>query len=164
MVDIMIVLMDAGVVDTGVAHGAAAGWGGEEAVKLLLQQRQKEGSPTANVEYVNLRDNTSSHTPLFRSVNIAPGIGNVRQSVSVRVVHMLVDAGGGTTSAVRRTDHDVRTSRAKTTSTPLRVMLPLLVRRVRKHGLVMAPLFRHSQKAGHGASCDDGEEDPSASV
>eukprot|EP00903_Cladosiphon_okamuranus_P012235 g11475.t1 len=36
------------------------------------------------------------------------------------------------------------------------LMLPLLRRRARKHGLVMAPLFRHSVKTGHEPASNGG--------
>lgn len=108
-VETMATLTDAGVVDTDQALLSAAGWGGEAAVKFLLQQRQPAGSSTSIVEYVNFRDG-SGMTALFHSIALCVGRSRseddevVLQLISPRVVQLLVDAGADTTSAVRATD------------------------------------------------------------
>lgn len=66
-VEAMGLLTDAGVVDTGEALVHAARWGGEAAVKFLLQQRQLVDSPTGLVVYVNFRD-SGGCTALFTSI------------------------------------------------------------------------------------------------
>lgn len=52
--DIMAILVDAGVVDTGLALCEAAKYGGEPSVKFLLQQQ--EGKPNGGGAYVNVSD------------------------------------------------------------------------------------------------------------
>lgn len=206
----MAILMDAGVVDTGAALVVAARWGGEEAVKLLLQRRQVDGPPTGSAEYANFCDVGSGHTPLFCSIDVVPDGGVVRQSLSLRVVRTLIDAGADATppvrvqniegdiyfcgtllaytnnclrekevhgkdatqeqlewmeavrrmllrldaihavswlwpadarSAQRAEEHDASEAK-ETVVTPLGVLLPVLRRRARRRGLVMAPLLR----------------------
>ncbi len=90
-VDIMRVLADAGVADTGRdALALAAALGREQSVKFLLQQ-QVDGE-TQNVDfYLNSRDEMGS-TPLAYALDPCS---------SPRVVRLLVDAGADTTSAVR---------------------------------------------------------------
>ena len=68
-VDTMAVLVDAGVVDTGVALHNAAECRREAAVKFLLQRRELERSPTGLVGYVNWRDSTGA-TPLFNGLDV----------------------------------------------------------------------------------------------
>lgn len=59
-------LTDAGVASTGRALIDAPRWGGEAAVKFLLQQRQLAGSTTGGlVGYVNFCDDFG-RTPLLR--------------------------------------------------------------------------------------------------
>ena len=93
-VDIMRVLTDAGVVDTGQSLIFAAGCGHEASVKLLLQQDWKCGGA---VTYVNSCDELG-RTPLLCAFSLFGGVGS-----SPRIVRLLVDAGADTTSAVRLT-------------------------------------------------------------
>ena len=107
-VETMATLMDAGVVDTGAALVNAAGWGGEAAVKFLLQRRQLAGSRTGVVEYVNFRDRFGL-TALFRSFTCIDDTSSeesevVLRLVSPRVARLLVDAGADTTSEIQATD------------------------------------------------------------
>lgn len=94
-VDIMVILTRAGVADTGLALVSAAGWGGEAAVKFLLQQRQLAGSPTGLGGYVHSHDRFGA-TPLFRSINFCENGSGELVSISPRVVRLLVDAGADT--------------------------------------------------------------------
>lgn len=94
-VDILAILMDVGVVDTGLALVAAAGWGGGAAVKFLSQRRQLAGSPTDVGEYVNFR-NPNGYTALIRGIDCWENEG-VGQLVSPGMVQLLVDAGANTT-------------------------------------------------------------------
>ena len=94
--DIMGLLTDAGVVDTGEALFNAALQGREEAVKFLLQQREKQ-SRVERAAYVNARDPSSGQSALIGAIECA-GYS------SAKVVRLLIDAGADTTSAGRRTD------------------------------------------------------------
>lgn len=88
--DITVMLMDAGVVDTGRALLSAALSGYEKPVKFLLQKQKL--SIRAEVAYVNCRDSVGA-TPLLASII----------SCSPRVGRVLIDAGADTTSTVRVT-------------------------------------------------------------
>ncbi len=95
-IGIMTLLIEAGVMDTGVALRAASRSGCEEAVKFLFQQQrqhQQRGKIVGEASaYVNTRDDFGQ-TPL--ACAIACG------RCSPRVVRLLVDAGADTASAVR---------------------------------------------------------------
>lgn len=93
-VDVMAVLMGAGVVDTGKSLARAARFGREPSVKYLLQQRNRE--TTGDDAYVNTRDAPYGETPLLLAVGF-------RGCCSPRIVRLLVDAGADTTSAVQVT-------------------------------------------------------------
>lgn len=101
-VNIMAILMDGGVVDTGEALVSAARWGVEAAVKFLLQRRQLTGPLTGLDGYVNFCDSLGCPA-LFHSIDVARYVGNKLQLVSPRVVRLLIDAGASTKSAVRLT-------------------------------------------------------------
>lgn len=100
-VDIMAMLADAGVVDTGKVLVNAARQSWEAEVKFLLQRRQLEGSPTDLVGYVHSLDEYDA-TPLFNTID---GFDNSSDSphhlISARVVRLLIDAGADTSAAVR---------------------------------------------------------------
>ena len=92
-VDIMTLLADAGVVDTGEALMDAAKSGHEAGVKLLLVRQERRGVDGA--AYVNA-PNELGQTSLFFAI----GFGRC----SPRVVRLLVDAGADATSAARGTE------------------------------------------------------------
>ena len=105
-VDMMAVLTDAGVVDTGEALVQAARVGGVASAKFLLQQHQQQrqeeeeeeeeeaqgGKSTGGDAYVNATDSLGL-TPL------ATCIMKCRSS-SPKVARLLIDAGADTTSTV----------------------------------------------------------------
>lgn len=92
-VDIVAMLIDAGVVDTGTALIGAAERGHEAPVQLLLQEhREKYAGGGAYVN--NTRDDPLDRTPLRRSIVEAC------RACAPRVVRLLVDAGVDTASAV----------------------------------------------------------------
>lgn len=91
-VDVMAILADAGVMDTGTALVTSAKFGREASVKFLLQQRSGENS--GGRAYVNTCDKPYGETPLLFAVGY-------RGCCSPRVVRLLVDAGAETTSIVR---------------------------------------------------------------
>ncbi|CAM9769967.1 unnamed protein product [Pylaiella littoralis] len=99
--DIMVILMDAGVVDAGSALVYAAQCGDEGPVKFLLQRRKmqeqkvhkRERETMGEVSYVNSRDSLLGQTPLLASI----------MSFSPRIGRILIDAGADTTSAVQFT-------------------------------------------------------------
>lgn len=101
-VDTMAVLVDAGVVDTGVALHNAAGCRREAAVKFLLQRRELERSPTGLVGYVNWRDSTGA-TPLLNGLDVLESNERVLCLISPKVVQLLIDAGADTSSPARVT-------------------------------------------------------------
>ena len=102
--EIVGMLVDAGVVDTGKALIAAARWGGGVVVTFLLQQRKLAGSPPGLAGYVNFCDDVGS-TPLFGSiVDAYPDYEGVPGQVSPRVVRLLLDAGADTSTSVHVTD------------------------------------------------------------
>ena len=90
--DIMITLIDAGVVDNGRALIHAAAYGRELSVKSLLQQR-KDGVAA----YVNYRDTLGRTT-------LVGAMGFSGFSPTPRIVRLVVDAGADTTSALRLTN------------------------------------------------------------
>ena len=94
--DIMAMLMDAGVADSGRLLRMAAGRGLVAIVKLLLQQRHR-GRDTSDGEgeYVKLYDGMGM-TPLFYSID---GDGDFHYLISPKVVRLLIDAGADTSSA-----------------------------------------------------------------
>ena len=78
----------------------AAGWGGEAAVKFLLQQRQPAGSAPTNFSCG--RTSTSAiafgSTPLLRSLDFCGGARGMAELGSPSVVRLLFDAGVDPTS------------------------------------------------------------------
>ncbi len=86
-VDVMAVLRDAGVVDSGMSVVNAVRNGRELAVRFLLQQRKGD-----EAVYLNNRDLFGVPILLY-----AIGVGTV--SPSPRIVRLLVDAGADTASA-----------------------------------------------------------------
>ncbi len=89
-VDIMTMLTNAGVVDTGMALVQAAAGAREASVKFLLLQRK--GGKTA---YVNFRE-SCGFTPLLMATGPAG-----RYSPSPRIARLLVDAGADTAWSIR---------------------------------------------------------------
>ena len=88
--DIMALLMDAGIVDDGRALSTAVSHGRELSVKFLLQQKKRDGA----VAYVNYRGARGA-TPLLCAIDFVSF-----SPPSPRVVRLLVDAGADTTSAI----------------------------------------------------------------
>lgn len=91
--DIMAMLVDAGVVDTGRALVAAARWGNERNVKFRLEQQQQHPGGIVGTAHVNAVK-FNGWTPSTASIE---GI----RSCSPKVVRLLVDAVEDTTLAVR---------------------------------------------------------------
>ncbi|CAM9406351.1 unnamed protein product [Ectocarpus fasciculatus] len=92
-VDVMAILVDAGVVDNnGEALIGAAARGREASVKLLLQQQDKNNIASSGV-YVDSICIESGARPLHFGI----GLGGFS---SARIVRMLVDAGADTISRV----------------------------------------------------------------
>ncbi|CAM9828963.1 unnamed protein product [Scytosiphon promiscuus] len=91
-VDIMEILMSAGVVDTGIALAVAAETSEEESVKFLLERRGGNVSNSRR-SYVNNTCGAEGRTPLVCCIDFA-------KPRSPRVVRRLIDAGADTTSAV----------------------------------------------------------------
>ena len=94
--EIMGLLLGAGVVDTGQALGTAAGTGSEASVKYLLQQK-KEAAGRRRA-YANFRDPdglTAMSNCIGFSYFVCP---------SPRILRLLVDAGGDTRSKARLVD------------------------------------------------------------
>lgn len=90
-IDIMAMLTDAGVVDTGIALSHSTRHGLEASTKFLLQQQN--GNTASGVEYVNNSGGdalTFGPPPLLSSI----------VSSCPRVVRLLVDAGADTTSPI----------------------------------------------------------------
>ena len=92
-VDIMGILTNVGVVDTGEALQKAAGSGQESSVKFLLQQHLWRANG-GGAEYLNSRDHYVGATSLMYSIQ-------ARRPCSPRITRMLVDAGADTSTAVR---------------------------------------------------------------
>ncbi|CAM9809322.1 unnamed protein product [Ectocarpus sp. 12 AP-2014] len=86
--DIMAILTDAGVVDTGLALVVAAGYGGEAPLKFLLEQARARKT-TDRVAYMNTLNGVGL-------TSLLDGIQRCRP----RVVRLLVEAGADTTSPV----------------------------------------------------------------
>ncbi|CAB1113190.1 unnamed protein product [Ectocarpus sp. CCAP 1310/34] len=86
--NIMVILTNAGVVDTGLALVVAAGYGGETPLKFLLEQARARKTMD-EAAYVNTRDR-GGVTPLLWGI----------QHYRPRVVRLLVEAGADTTSPV----------------------------------------------------------------
>lgn len=95
--DIMTILMDAGVVDTGRALLYSVGEGLKVSVKTLLEQHKGEETTHGDYAYVDTRD-PSGAAPLVFSIDVDAG-----QVCFPRVARLLVDAGADTMSAVRVT-------------------------------------------------------------
>ena len=94
-VDVIVVLIHAGVVDTGKALHHACLFGSEAAAKFLVQQRRKVwGANGTKGNYVESILLPYRYTPLVSSFFVGP-------ACSPRIVRLLVDAGADTTSAVR---------------------------------------------------------------
>lgn len=94
--DIMAMLVEAGVVDTSTALFIAVRHGGESSVKFLLQQQQHKGE-TAKAAYLNARAQFGA-TPLLCSIEAEVS------SCSPRVVRLLIDAGADVRHSVRIKD------------------------------------------------------------
>ncbi|CAM9484680.1 unnamed protein product [Pylaiella littoralis] len=94
--EIMVNLMEAGVVDTGVALKEAANNGSEAVVKLLLQQREKILNSTGRCSRLDVAD-FNGRTPLLNSISSAC-------YSSSRIVRLLVDSGVDTLSTLRFKD------------------------------------------------------------
>lgn len=92
-VDVMAILVGAGVVDNGEALIGAAACGREASVKFLLQQHDKKKTRT-KLASVNSTCKLSGARPLHYGI----GFGGF---YSARNVRMLVDAGADTTSSLR---------------------------------------------------------------
>lgn len=93
--DIMAILLNAGVVDTGATLSAAARLGSVASVKFLLQ-RQKRSNACCRHAYVNNKLGLFGATPLFESIRVS-------HPCSPRIVRLLMDAGADTTSDVQVT-------------------------------------------------------------
>ncbi|CAM9660104.1 unnamed protein product [Ectocarpus sp. 4 AP-2014] len=91
-VDIMTMLIEAGVANTTKALIIAAGYGRARAIKLILKRH--EGGPADLAAYVNDTQDHLRRTALLSSIDTYDD-----QSSSPRVVRLLVDAGADTTSA-----------------------------------------------------------------
>lgn len=91
--DILVMLTNAGAVDSGTALIGAAERGHEAPVKFLLQQHLKK-NPRRAAYLKNTRDDPLGRNPLRRSIVEAC------RACAPRVVRMLVDAGTDTVSAV----------------------------------------------------------------
>ena len=89
-VDIMVTLLEAGVVDTGEALSLAACHGLLVSAKFLLQQR-KARNPAGTLSYLESRD-VVGRTPLLCCISLCP---------SPRMVRLFIDAGADTSSAVK---------------------------------------------------------------
>lgn len=95
--DIMATLLDAGVVDSGMALASASQAGGARAVKLLLQR--PSGKTAGGASYVDNKFNPRDYTPLLL------GIANCHPSCCTRrIVRLLIEAGADTSAAVRVTN------------------------------------------------------------
>lgn len=88
--DVMAMLCDAGVVDTGNALVSTVFFGRETALKFLLEQKE-EG--TARMVYVSTAFDGRGYSPLLSAVSTGP--------CSPRVVRLLIDAGADAALAVR---------------------------------------------------------------
>lgn len=93
--DIMATLMDAGVVDSGMALTCAGQEGKEAAIKFLLQQ--PPGKTAGGASYVDNKYNARDYTPLLLS------IAHCRPCTR-RIVRLLIDAGADTRAPVRVTN------------------------------------------------------------
>ncbi|CAM9815068.1 unnamed protein product [Pylaiella littoralis] len=91
-VEMMAILMDAGVADTGAILTSAAGDGLEAPVKLLIREQAGKFSG-GRLGYLNYRNDYGA-TPLLSSIFFC-------NSRSPRMVQLLVDCGADTTSAIR---------------------------------------------------------------
>lgn len=91
-VDIMTMLIEAGVANTTKALIIAAGYGRARAIKLILERHGGEAAGLA--AYVNDTKDHLGRTALLSSIDT---YGD--QSGSSRVVRLLIDAGADTTSA-----------------------------------------------------------------
>lgn len=110
-VNILTMLMDAGVVDPGKALGCAASSGRECAVKILLH---RQAVAPGGGEYVDRCDPSPGLTPLLQSIYTC-------LPASPRVVRRLVDAGADTTLAPV-----VRSTRPPRTLAPVESTYPPL--------------------------------------
>lgn len=99
-VDVMVLLTDAGVVDTERALSVAASEGREASVKFLLRH-QPRGTPTDICAYVDIRD-SRGRTALSKAIGI-------EGSDFPRIVRWLMDAGADTSSFLSLTVDGGRT-------------------------------------------------------
>lgn len=104
-VDVMLVLTEAGVVDTGgLALAFATACRKEASVKFLLVQQQRQEKNTAASDqraYVNNARDPFDRSPLLVSI----GIGSSKLCFH-RIVRLLVDSGADTKSAVHHSYGD----------------------------------------------------------
>lgn len=96
--DVVAVLVDAGVIDTGAALQCACLRGDEVSVKFLVRQQHREARRARGKRaYVDSSMGPCDCTPLITSICSGhPG--------SPRIARLLIDAGADTTSAVRVMD------------------------------------------------------------
>ncbi len=97
--EIMALLVGAGVADAGQALRTAATFGRVGPMKFLLA-RQRFRSSSSKANYASSRDNVRGVTALIGAVDSA------RSLPCPRIVRLLVDAGADTASSVRFTDRD----------------------------------------------------------
>lgn len=113
-VNVMTVMTDAGVVDTGNALCGAAGFGNVATVSYLLRKEQESEEPRERL-YANSRDDRNC-LPLLQCIT------NCRPC-SPKIARLLIDAGADTTTAFR-VDGD---SGSKVSRTLLSVVVDKLV-------------------------------------
>ncbi len=111
--DILVMLTDAGVVDTGEVLIVAVRSALEASVKFLL--RRKRGTSREKASYASFRARETGWNPLFVAIG---GLG--RYSPSPRIVRLLVDAGADTAVRVRFDDSSVSMSALELTTRMLR--------------------------------------------
>ena len=117
-VDVLAVLADAGVVDTGTSLFSAVVCSYEASVKFLLQQQELSTGGAA--AYVNTVYDNSSRTPLVSAI-----VGTEARcyAPSSRIVRLLVDAGADAASAVQIQS---KRGRNEAACTPLSVVTTML--------------------------------------
>lgn len=101
--DVMDMLTDAGVVDTGKALVTAATHGIERSLAFLLKKWQEDEQSHGGVGYVNNTFGFSGKIPLLCAINLKnDNVVNAWLGYR-RIARRLIDAGADTTSAVRLT-------------------------------------------------------------
>lgn len=91
--DIMIMLTEVGVVDTGIALIAAVGFGRDASVRFLLRQREARRGTSGVRAYVNDARDARGQTPVYRGVLESPPSAS-------RTIQRLVEAGADVASPV----------------------------------------------------------------